>query len=209
MARKKKQQKENRVLVVGHGRHGKDVTSSVLQNLYGLEFRGSSEVMCNEPEILERFNQYETGEELFNARHSHREELYEAICEYNKEDRTRLARQVSQGGKYGYTGMRDFDEVMACIKEGLFTHIIWVERRGAPLDPSQTFTFEDIYEEFLLEETSFSLARVKNYPLPEAVTKDLTQEQIEARVAQKLSVLFVKKNMGKFLELSNTFTMFA
>lgn len=200
--------KENRILVCGHGMHGKDITSSVIDELYGYKFRGSSEVMCNEPEILSQFK-YETGDELFENRRKHRKKLYNAICKYNEEDKARLAKKVMQDGQYGYTGMRDFDEVMECIKQGLFTHIIWVERKGAPLDPTQTFTFEDLHEEFQREENTFSLAKVINYPVDSLLVEQMPKDKLDKLIADKLKVMFVKRNMNRFLEMSNTFTMFA
>lgn len=206
MARKKKI--ENRVLVVGHGRSGKDILSKVLNDLYGYRFRGSSEVMCQQEEIFSLFKDlYETSDELFENRHKHRVELYEAIREYNKEDKTRLAKLVMQNGQFGYTGMRDFDEVMAGINEGLFSHIIWVDRKFNAPDPSQMFSFEDLYEEFLRDDTSFSLARVMNYPVSGA--DNIDRKEVETRAMKKLASLFELRGMDRFLKSSGKFVMFA
>ena len=190
MARRKKKN-QAKILIVGHGRHGKDTLAELITKHQGNKFRGSSAVMCEELYSPHFEALYDSPEALFEARHEHRNQLYDLICDYNKEDPTRLARKVMEGG-HGYTGMRAFEEVMECIKQDVFTHVIWIERNDIPkADPTQGFSFEDLYEEVLREDTSFSLAKVKNYSV------------------DWLDKVASSEKMRKFLELSDSFVMFA
>ena len=166
--------------------------------------------MCEELYQEHFADRYESHQELFENRHKHRVELYDLICDYNKEDQAKLARLVcGDNGEFGYTGLRAFEEVMACIEQDVFTHIVWVERRDAPLDPTMTFSFEDLYEEFMREDTSFSLAKVYNYPLSSDWCQSKSDEEIDEAVYTRLFSLIDRRNFKNFLDKSNTFSILA
>lgn len=138
--------KKPKVLVLGHGRHGKDSLGNALYNHYGLKFRGSSEVAAAEVIYPMMKNFYDSPEEAFDRRHENRELWAACIRDYNRNDKTKLARLVCEDG-HGYTGLRDIAEVEACINEGIFTHIIWVTRYDIPEDdPTLTFSYDDLKE---------------------------------------------------------------
>lgn len=70
---------------------------------------------------------YYTVEECYEDRVHHRQEWYEQIRAFNEGDLTRLARLILQDSDV-YCGMRNIEEFLACMKEGLFDEIVWVDR---------------------------------------------------------------------------------
>jgi len=117
-----------KILLLGNGRHGKDTMAEILNEEYGMSFLGSSRAACD----LFIFDQmkdehgYKTKEECFNDRLNNRDYWYESICEYNKDDRTRLAKEILNRVDC-YVGMRDLDEFMECMKQNLFDKVVWVD----------------------------------------------------------------------------------
>lgn len=129
-----------RLLVVGHGRHGKDTVCEYLRDAYGLPFFSSS-VAAGAAilPILEAAGyQYRNFSEAFHDRHNHRAAWYHAIALYNSTDATRLARSIFEAGAQVYCGMRRKAELDACVEAGLFDLIIWVDasERVPPEDSS-------------------------------------------------------------------------
>src|SRR5690606_30083610 len=97
-----------KLLVVGHMRHGKDTFAEILRDHYGLKFESSSQAAADIfiYEALKDKYGYKTSEECFEDRVNHRQEWYEMICEYNIEDRARLAKGILERADC-YVGMRD------------------------------------------------------------------------------------------------------
>jgi dephospho-CoA kinase len=117
-----------KLLVLGAARHGKDTFAEILRDNFGLKFQSSSQAAADiflYDELKDKYG-YQTPEECFEDRMNHRQEWYEAICEYNKNDRTRLAKDILKLADC-YVGMRDRDEIEVCMKQGLFDLIIWVD----------------------------------------------------------------------------------
>ncbi len=134
------------ILIVGHGRHGKDTLAELITKHLGFKFRGSSQVAAKLVvyPFMKKF--YKNWKECFEDRlsDSRRQLWYNLICEYNEGDPTRLAREVCKGG-YGYTGLRDKLEVETAMAEGLFTHVIWINNpRLAENDKTMTFNYSDL-----------------------------------------------------------------
>lgn len=149
------------ILIVGHGEHGKDTLAEIVTKTLGHRFRGSSQVAAREVIYPMMSNFYSSSEEAFNDRRNNRRLWESLIRDFNRSDKSRLAKLVCQGG-YGYTGLRDRDEVLDCIKTRLFTHIIWIERPDKPNnDPTMSFSFEDL-KNWQERERSFHLMRVEN-----------------------------------------------
>ena len=70
---------------------------------------------------------------------NHRQEWYELICGYNKDDKAKLAKEIL---KYNntYVGMRDSAEIKECLKQGLFDLVIWVDAsKRLPMESSNSF----------------------------------------------------------------------
>lgn len=117
-----------KILIIGHKRHGKDTAAELLQAQIGLNFHSSSE-RANEIFIFdalkEKYN-YSTLQESFDDRVNHRAEWHDLICEYNKEDRARLAKDIVSDTDC-YVGMRCPLEIAECKRIGLFKFIIWID----------------------------------------------------------------------------------
>ena len=84
-----------KLLVVGHGRHGKDTVCEILES-YGYKFESSSK-FCSElfifDELKDKYN-YADEEECYADRHNHRTEWYNMIHNYCKDDLARLGRNL-------------------------------------------------------------------------------------------------------------------
>lgn len=130
-----------RLLIIGPARHGKDSLAEILNHNYGLKFISSSQA-CADIFIYDELKQkygYKTPEECFEDRMNRRQEWYELICGYNKDDKAKLAKEIL---KYNntYVGMRDSAEIKECLKQGLFDLVIWVDAsKRLPMESSNSF----------------------------------------------------------------------
>ena len=127
-----------KLLIIGSARNGKDTFAELLEKHYGLNFKSSSLEAANifiYDELKDKYG-YNTPEECFEDRVNHRAEWYNMICDYNKNDRARLAKGILKNSN-AYVGMRDRDEINECIKQELFDLIIWVDssKRLPPESP--------------------------------------------------------------------------
>lgn len=124
-------------LVVGYGGHGKDAFATLLAENLRIKYCSSSHFAC-EKVVLPWFNinlpgKYANVQECFDDRRNNRELWHRLISDYNRPDRTRLAKEVLAEHDI-YIGMRSIDELRACIDSNLFNVIFWVDglKRQAP-----------------------------------------------------------------------------
>lgn len=142
-----------KILILGHARHGKDTLGEILQKNNGITATSSSEA-ANKifiyNKIKERFG-YNSLQECFEDRLNHRDLWYNMICDYNKEDKARLAKNILF--EYDcYVGMRDLDELKACIDNDLFDIIIWVDAsERMTLEPFSSFNITKDYADIIIE----------------------------------------------------------
>ena len=140
-------------LVVGHKRHGKDSFAEILNEEFGFKFKSSS-LAASEIFLYEALKDkygYETPEECFEDRVNHRSEWYTLICEYNKDDKTRLAKEILKTADC-YVGMRDDKEIEECMNQGLFDLIIWVDAsKRLPLESSYSFNIDISVADIIIE----------------------------------------------------------
>ena len=157
---------QKKLLIIGAARWGKDSMAEILRDEFGMTFESSSQSASDIflYDLLKEKYGYETSEECFEDRHNHRQEWYEAICEYNKDDKARLAKGIMERTNC-YVGMRDRDEIKECIKQELFDLIVWVDASDRlPEEPATSFnidkgcadiiienngTYEEFYEKIL------------------------------------------------------------
>ena len=135
---------KTKILIVGHGLHGKNTLAEMIESELGYKFRGSSEVAATEVvyPLLKPF--FKDADECFDKRRENRELWRALISDFNRFDAIKLCKLVCEGG-YGYTGLRDKREVITAVKAGFFTHIIWINRPDIPEDdPTMTFEFSDL-----------------------------------------------------------------
>jgi dephospho-CoA kinase len=119
---------KTKLLIISHKRWGKDTMAEFLRNEIGLKFISSSQAAADifiYDKLKNKYG-YKTSEECFEDRVNHRAEWYDLICEYNKEDKTKLAKGILELANC-YVGMRDRNEIDECIKQGLFDLIVWVD----------------------------------------------------------------------------------
>jgi hypothetical protein len=118
-----------KLLVIGHGRHGKDTVCEILKENYGFSFESSSQ-FCSKLFIFDMLKDkygYYNEEECYADRHNHRAEWYDAICAYNVPDAARLGREIFKAHDI-YCGLRNKREFFAMQNTGVFDYAIWVDR---------------------------------------------------------------------------------
>lgn len=118
-----------RILIIGHGRHGKDTAAELLQELAELNFISSSQF------ALERAvwpmwgkERYSSLEECFEDRHNHRDVWKGLIKAYNTPNLNRIHEEMFADGYNMYVGMRDRNEFLAATENGVFDVVVWIDR---------------------------------------------------------------------------------
>lgn len=120
---------KKKLLVIGHGRHGKDTVCEILRDEYGYTFESSSK-FCSKLFIYDNLKDkygYANEEECYADRHNHRAEWYNAICDYNVPDAATLGREMFDAYDI-YCGLRNKREFFAMQNTGVFDYCIWVDR---------------------------------------------------------------------------------
>lgn len=148
-----KNKKPLKLLVIGAARWGKDSFAEILGEHYGLKFESSSQAAADIflYDVLKDLYGYKTPEECFEDRMNHRAEWYEMICDYNKDDKARLAKGILQRTDC-YVGMRDRGEITECMKQGLFDLIIWVDAsERLPHEDSSSFNIDKTCADIIIE----------------------------------------------------------
>lgn len=118
-----------KLLIIGHGRHGKDTVSEMLRDHYGLTFESSSK-FCSKLFIFDMLKYkyyYSNEEQCYEDRHNHRAEWYDAICDYNMFDAAKLGREIFKNHNI-YCGLRNWREFDAMKESKVFDYAIWVDR---------------------------------------------------------------------------------
>ena len=142
-----------KMLIIGHARHGKDSLAEIMNEEFGLTFVSSSQAAADIflYDLLKEKYVYQNSVECFEDRVNHRQEWYEAICDYNKDDRARLAKGILEMADC-YVGMRDRGEILECINQGLFDIIIWVDGSGRlPLEDASSFNIDNTCADIIIE----------------------------------------------------------
>lgn len=151
-----------KLLVVGHGRHGKDTVCELLEN-YGYKFKSSSK-FCSELFIFDELKDkygYADEEECYADRHNHRTEWFNLIHDYCANDLARLGRNLFAKHSI-YCGLRNKKEFFAMQNEEIFDYAIWVDRSDhCHLEPSSSMTIEQWMCDYTIDNNG-DFARLKN-----------------------------------------------
>lgn len=160
-----------KLLIIGHGRHGKDTVCEMLRDRYGYSFESSSK-FCSTLFIYDKLKElygYKTEEQCYADRHNHRSEWYDAICAYNVPDAARLGREMFDAYDI-YCGLRNKKEFHAMKNTGVFDYAIWVDRSDhLPPESKDSMSLEPWMADFTidnngtLEELEFNLDRLMCY----------------------------------------------
>lgn len=162
-----------KLLIVGHGRHGKDTVCDILCKTYDFQFESSSQ-FCSRLFIYELLKDkygYQSEEECYLDRHNHRAEWYNAICEYNVPDAAKLGREIFKENNI-YCGLRNKKEFYAMKNTGVFDYTIWVDRSDQlPLEDKSSMTLEIWMADYVIdnngtfEELEFNTHQLMNHIL--------------------------------------------
>lgn len=125
-----------RLLIIGHGRHGKDTVGDILRDKYGMRSTSSSEYAAEKAVFPLMSDFYPDVQACFEDRANHRELWFHAIRAYNLRPGKTLAAGILEDHDI-YTGMRsrvEFD-----LSRPLFDLVVWVDAaRRLPPEPSRS-----------------------------------------------------------------------
>jgi dephospho-CoA kinase len=142
-----------KLCIVGSARWGKDSMAEILQEHFGLKFKSSSQAAAEifiYDELKEKYG-YNTPEECFEDRVNHRAEWHQLICDYNIDDKAKLAKGILEHADC-YVGMRDYREITECINQNLFDLIIWVDAsERLPLEDVSSFNIKKSDADIIIE----------------------------------------------------------
>lgn len=119
-----------KLMILGHARHGKDTVAEILRDNLGLKFMSSSFAAAERvmvPFFAAKGIIYKSLDECYADRVNHRQDWYEQIKAFNTPDGARLAREIYKDNDV-YVGLRNWEELEAVRKEGLYNYSIWVDR---------------------------------------------------------------------------------
>ena len=164
---------KKKLLIIGHGRHGKDTVCEILRDNYRYSFESSSQ-FCSKlfiHDMLKDKYGYANEQECYADRHSHRAEWYDAICNYNVPDAARLGTEIFKAHDI-YCGLRNKREFFAMKIAGVFDYAIWVDRSDhLPTESADSMSLEPWMADFhinnngTLEELEFWVNNLYNHRL--------------------------------------------
>ena len=160
-----------KLLVIGHGRHGKDTVCEMLRDDYGYTFESSSR-FCSKlfiyNDLKDKYG-YANEEECYADRHNHRAEWYDAICAYNVPDPATLGREMFNTYDI-YCGLRNKKEYHAMRNTKVFDYAIWVDRSDyLPPESKDSMSLEQCMANFTidnngtLDDLKFNLNELMRY----------------------------------------------
>lgn len=127
-----------KLMIFGHGRHGKDTVAELISKVTTLRFQSSSWIVSSliyadsesyTPLIPPppEFASYESVDQMYEERHKHRKFWHEWIIAFNTPDLSKLSQHILTTYDI-YVGIRNPDEYYQAKSEGLFDLGIWVDR---------------------------------------------------------------------------------
>lgn len=128
--------KTTKLLLVGHGRAGKDEAGEYLAKITNLKFAGTTSL------YLAKYVAKELGRseaEVYATRHADRDEWYRIGNELRLNDPGVLVRESMENGDI-IGGVRDIEEVVYCRENNVVDLIVWIENNRVPVDPTLKFT---------------------------------------------------------------------
>ena len=142
-----------KLLILGHCRHGKDTFAEILRDNFEFSFQSSSQAASDifiYKTLKDKYN-YKNPTQCFEDRVNHRAEWFDLICDYNKDDRTRLAKDIMKVSDC-YVGMRNILEVNECKEQKIFDLIIWIDAsERLPLENIDSFNIDKCCADIIIE----------------------------------------------------------
>ena len=172
---------KKKLLVIGHGRHGKDTVCEILRDSYNYSFESSSQ-FCSKLFIYDQLKDkygYSSEEQCYADRHNHRAEWYDAICNFNVPDGATLGRAIFKQHDI-YCGLRNKKEYYAMKNSGVFDYAVWVDRsEHLPPEAKSSMSLEQWMSDFTidnngtLEDLEFNVQQLMNNIDTHSVKDDL------------------------------------
>jgi hypothetical protein len=127
-----------KLLIMGHGRCGKDTAALYMMQKHGYRWNGSFSwhMLPHMAELLHLPQQI-----AWDTRHKHREIWRDEINEYRRGDPSRLMRAVFAKADIG-SGPRPRVEFEAAKREAIFDYAIFIDK-DVPVDPTFEMTRDD------------------------------------------------------------------
>lgn len=135
-----------KILIIGHGQHGKDTTAEIIQEEFGLSFRASSEAALDifMFDILQKRHGYKNKQEAIDHKNQSkaiRKEWHDLITEYNINIPSRLASKILALNDI-YVGMRSNREFEDCQKRKMFDLVLGVFDHRKPTESKESFNID-------------------------------------------------------------------
>jgi hypothetical protein len=157
------------LLIIGHARHGKTESAKILKRRMGFRFQDSSTAAAEiflYDKLKNEFG-YNDFIECYNDRVNHRSRWFDEICQFNKDDPARLAKEIMKKANI-YCGMRSNKEIQKCIKDKVFDHIVNIYNPRLPEESPDSFDidfdslpeYHTIYNDSDLETLRLKLIRL-------------------------------------------------
>jgi hypothetical protein len=153
-----------KLLVIGHGRHGKDTVCEMLRDEYDYNFISSSQFCADHfiyNDLKDKYG-YTTAEECYADRHNRRAEWYDMISDYNFEDPGLLGSEIFK--QYDiYCGLRNIREWRKMKADNTYDFCIWVDRSAhlPPEDASSMSLTKDCADYVLDNNSSIDELHIK------------------------------------------------
>ena len=132
-----------KILILGHGGHGKDEAAKILSNLYGFTYQSSSRAALDAIwPALKEATPCKDKERAFQWRGNDRALWKALISLYNTPDKSALVTKVIKQCDM-YIGLRCQEEYAA--SQHLFDLILWIDasKRFPEIDPSMSIEFNE------------------------------------------------------------------
>lgn len=174
-----------KLLIIGHGRHGKDTVAEMLSKKANLNFVSSSLFMAERvvfPWFKETFpTSYGNDVECYEDRHNHRSTWYRLINEYNKKptlDLTRLGNAIFENHDI-YAGLRNTQEFQILKQTRTYDLCVWVDAsQRLPLESESSMTLKPWMADHIidnngtLEELEYNVGIYHKYVMKGFVKND-------------------------------------
>jgi len=138
-----KENKIPKVIVLGHAQHGKDTVCEYLRDKYDISFQSSSLAAATHvvyPALKDKYG-YKDLNECYADRVNHREEWFNLIAEYTKENKTKLADEIFKHSDV-YCGIRRHEE-LAAITEKYKCLLLYIDAsKRKPSEAEDSFTVD-------------------------------------------------------------------
>ena len=150
-----------KILILGHGGHGKDEVAKIISNAYSLSFSSSSQAFIEIDEafsLLRQVTSLKSKKAIFEERRCYRELLSLAISLYNTPDKTALVKHILKTNDI-YVGLRCPLEYEP--SKHMFDLILWVQRPRFSLEKTMLIEYNPMEMEIVINDGSIDSLKGK------------------------------------------------